>query len=398
MSRFFYKVKNSEDKIIQNYIEASTITDAAIKLEKQGYIVLEIKEETFHNNYNLKTVTKGSKEDVLKLSEKKEFFSSFFFLFKSGLSVLEIFDSIYNSSKNQRVKLLCSRILHKLEKGYSLKDSMKDSYNLIGIAYAKLIAAGEESGKLDSVLSDIIKNLSREEEIKSNLISSLTYPCFTFMLAIAVGLFFKFFVIKILSSMGSGICQAAIIMLAVAAVVKIAVIFAIMFAGLFYIYKNKKLLNKIVGFIFGIRIFANLLKNYYFVNFFSVLALAYESGISPAESLMLANSVINIPEINKKIKKSENMLKQGCEFTTALNVTGLFSNYAMSQVAAGEKAGELDKSLKTAAYDYENKLNTSISSVLKLVEPLMLIFVGIIVLLIAVNAYKAYFGWLSSLL
>ena len=91
------------------------------------------------------------------------------------------------------------------------------------------------------------------------------------------------------------------------------------------------------------------------------------------------------------------MVYNGCEVATALGVTGLFSSYAMSQITAGEKAGELDKMLKTVALDYKNKLEVSMNVFLQVVEPIMLIFVGIIVAMVAVNGYKAYFGSLFSM-
>ena len=397
MSRFFYRVKNNQNKIMQSHIEASSITDAAIKLEKMGYIVIEIKEEERVNSYGMKTNLRMSGDLILTTTEKREFFNSFYFLFKSGLSVLAIFESMYNSSKNPKIKKLCSHILQKLEKGHSFKEAMKDLYQALGLAYSKLIAAGEETGKLESVLSDIIRNISKQEEIKSNLISSLTYPAIIFFLAVAVALLFKFFILRVFASMGSGLCYADILTMALTAVIKIIAVFGAIFGVLFYLYKNKKLLNKIIGFIVDIRIFQNIVKNYYFINFFLVLSLAYESGIPINEALVLANSVINIPAVNKKIKKAENMMNNGCELTTALRITGVFSNYAMSQISAGEKSGELDKMLKTVAFDYENKLDIAIKVMLKLIEPLTIIIVGIFVACIAVNAYRAYYSSLFSM-
>ena len=125
--------------------------------------------------------------------------------------------------------------------------------------------------------------------------------------------------------------------------------------------------------------------------------MAYDSGISAGESVNLANSVINIKEINAKIKKSADMILNGCKAGTALNVAGVFSSYAISQVSSGEEAGELDKTLRIIAKDYENKLDTSLKVIMKLVEPILLIFVGILVLNIVVTAYKEYYSGLMSM-
>ncbi len=396
MARFFYRVKNKQNKISQGYIEALSMPDAAEKLTKKGYIILEIKQE-FESSFNKNKVNLSDSILPFSLQEKKEFFNSFYFLYKSALPVLDIFRSISNSSTKQQVKLFASYIVKKIEKGKSLKEAMANYSNVLGKAYTALIVAGEQAGKLDEILSDILINIKREEEIKSNLIGKLTYPTCIFFMAIAVALLFKFFILKAFSLMGTGVCFSALIMLFITAIIKIVVIFAVFLALGFYIYKTKKLFNKFISFILNIRIFGNLMKCYYFLNFFSVFSLAYSAGITSAESINLSASVINVPEINNKLKKAENMVYNGCEVATALGVTGLFSSYAMSQITAGEKAGELDKMLKTVALDYKNKLEVSMNVFLQVVEPIMLIFVGIIVAMVAINGYKAYFGSLFSM-
>ncbi|MCD7780396.1 MAG: type II secretion system F family protein, partial [Candidatus Gastranaerophilales bacterium] len=295
MSRFFYRVRNASGKILQDYISASSVADAAIKLEKKGCIVLEIKEDKKDvNNFNF---SNHAKLCILTLSEKKEFFNSFYFLYKSGLSIFEIFKSICNSSKNQAIIGLCRQVIKGVEKGKSLKESMKSCSNALGIAYTTLISTGEEAGKLEENLLSILKNVTRQEEIKSNLISSLTYPVSIFFLAIAVGLIFKFFVFEIFSQRTQGNTYVNIAGIASAAIIKILIIFAIIFTVIFFVYKNKNLRNSIIKFILNIGIFEKLLKNYNLLNFFSIRAMAYDSGIPVSESIMLANSVINIPDI-----------------------------------------------------------------------------------------------------
>ncbi|MCD7779228.1 MAG: type II secretion system F family protein, partial [Candidatus Gastranaerophilales bacterium] len=91
------------------------------------------------------------------------------------------------------------------------------------------------------------------------------------------------------------------------------------------------------------------------------------------------------------------MVLNGCETATALGITGLFSNHDISQISSGEKAGELDKIFKIIVHDYENRLDTSIKIILKLVEPVMIIIVGIFVCIIAVNGYKAYYNSILSM-
>lgn len=399
MAKFFYKVKNSENKIEQGSIDAINFTDAAAKLENNGYIVLEVKEaEVVNYNPTTKIHTLPfPKDTVFTIEEKKEFFSSFYFLYKSGYSVLQIFESMYGSSKNIRIKALCSKILKGIVQGYSLRESMKNYSNALGLAYTMLVVAGEESGKLDDILSNVIKNISMQEKVKSDIISKTTYPVAMFFFAIFVGLFFKFFVIRIfnLSASGESISIAGI---AVCAFIKIALIFMCIALAVYFIYKNKYLLGKIISKLLAFGTIGNMMKNYAFCNFFSVLALSYEAGITGSESLYLAKSVVNMPNVDYKIKKAADRVMQGCEMRTALAATNLFTDFAMSQISAGENAGELEKMLKAVAYDYETRLKLSLDVMLKLLGPVMIGIVGIMVLYVAASGYKAYYGYLFSLI
>jgi len=158
MTNFFFKVKNKENKVKQGTLIASSLADAAGKLEQSGYIVLEIKEQNNNNVSTNYSNIEASGDIILSIREKKDFFNSFSTMYKSGLPIVRVFDSIYNSSKNTKIKSLCSKILQGIQKGLSLKEAMKSCTNAIGSAYTMLVIAGEESGQLIEVLSNINKN------------------------------------------------------------------------------------------------------------------------------------------------------------------------------------------------------------------------------------------------
>lgn len=399
MAKFFYKVKNSDNKIEQGSIEAVSFTEVASKLERKGFIVLEVKEAE-NTTYNLTTqihTLPFPKNTVFKIEEKKEFFSSFYFLYKSGYSVMQIFESMYGSSKNPRIKALSSKILKGIMQGYSLRDSMTKYSNALGLAYTMLVVAGEESGKLDDILSSVIQNITMQEKVKNDIISKMTYPVSMFFFAIIVGLFFKFFVIRIfqLSAQGESINIGCI---AISAFIKIASILICIALVAYIIFKSKYLLGKIISKLLAFGPVGNLMKNYAFSNFFSVLALAYGAGLTGSESLSLAKSVVDLPNVGNKLKKASNRVLKGCELTTALIATNLFTDFAISQISAGEKAGELEKMLKAVAYDYESRLQLSLNVILKLLGPIMIAIVGVVVFYVALSGYRAYYGYLFSLM
>ncbi len=395
MANFSYKAKNKNGEIVQGAFHANSLSDAANILEQKGYIVLEVKEEGGNLSVDFLNVD-FSQNTTLSIQEKKDFFNSFYSLYKSGSSILQVFDSIYNSTKSTKIKSLCAKILSGIRQGRTLKESMKCCANALGVAYTMLIVAGEESGKLEDILSSIIKNVLTQEKVKNDIISKSAYPIAMFFLAIFVALLFKTFIIEIFNSsaMGAKICIAAI---AIKSALKIGTVFALIAGGIYLIYKNKSLVSKIISKFTTFKPIGDLVRNYTYSNFFAVLTLAYSAGLSLAEALYLAGTVVNFPSEANLIRQATIRVQQGCELTTALSATNLFSEYAVSQIATGEKAGELEKMLNAVSYDYETKLRVSLDVMLKLLEPLMIILVGIIVLFVAISGYKSYYSYLFSL-
>lgn len=389
MTYYIFKVKNSNGEIIEDTLYAENLSDAASKLEQKGYTLLEIKEEAeaklSHQNINVKFL----EDTILTIQEKKDFFGAFYALYKSGHSTFEVFNSIHNSTQNSKVKSICAVIIQGIRKGYSLKDSMKPCTKALGLAYTMLIVAGEESGKLEETLSGIVNNIVVQEKVKNDIISKITYPILVFLLAILVILVFKTFILEVFNAklLGTGVST---VFIAVKAIVQIVITFSVIGGVAFILYKNKNFTSKIISKLSTIEPFKNLIKNYTYSNYFSVLSLAYAAGLSLSESLYLSSTVVNLPEATKQLSQVAPRVQQGCELTTALGATMLFSDYAMTQIATGEKSGELEKTLVAVAYDYETKLRLALDVMLKLLEPIMIVVVGVIALIVLIFGYKHF--------
>ena len=225
----------------------------------------------------------------------------------------------------------------------------------------------------------------------------MTYPVIIFNLILFSGLVFVFFVFPIFNNLNSD-SDLCVTKTLINAVIKIGIIFGILFGTIITIAKNKKASKEIINKLFKINSIKEILKIYYFSNFFHTLALANESGILPAEAIALANKAINFKEINEKIQKSQEMISNGCEIATAFGVAGIFSEYAISQTSTGEKTGELAKSFSDIAQDYQEAYTTKTTVLLKTIEPIMIAIAAIFILIICVKFYSTYFESLFSAL
>jgi len=112
------------------------------------------------------------------------------------------------------------------------------------------------------------------------------------------------------------------------------------------------------------------------------------------QSVELASDVISVKSMKTKISLAVKRIYNGCELTTAFGVSQLFSSFAMSQVSAGEKAGELEKMFAVVSLDYEKQIDLAINVLSEAVKIVSMLFVGLIVLYVAVTGYKSYYAGL----
>lgn len=396
MSKFYYKVKNKKNEIIEGCINASDTSDAVRKLERKKLTVLAVNELITADINKTEAELKEKTKFEFSLKEKKEFFSSLYMLYTSEISIKECFQTIIKTVKNKNISHYCTSVLRFLDKGLSLSETLKKIPPKPGIAYTALLAAGDESGTLETVLFHIQKNIKKEEAVKHELISSLTYPCCMFVFAIVVFLFFKFFVLKVFEIMAEDVSSLSISEVAVSAGLKIAGVLIIIAICVFILIKNKKLLKAIIGFILKFPVLSGIVNDYEYMNYFAVFSLAYEAGIPVTEALKLSDSVIKTKSRRRKLLKAESMTDNGCELATALAASSCFSSSIISRIAAGEKSGKLDKAFSQISSNFEKTADFKIKTATKMLEPVMMIFIGIMVAYIAYKAYTGYYKGLFS--
>lgn len=391
MAKFFYKSKQNGE-IKEGFIVAYNVQEASKKIEASGMIVLELKEENQTNlntrlNYELKPLT---------IKEKRDFYSSFYKQYKAGISFLEIFNNLITTTSTNNVKTLCFNIVRKLQKENSIENVFSFYSEYLGKTYATLIAAGEKSGKLENVLEKISQQVQKEEEFKTTIISKTTYPAAILGLLVFSICVFVFYVFPVFNLLSQGETVDHI-SLCINAIIKILICSAVIAILILGIIKNKNIQNKFINWFLNSTPARKILEEYNLFNFFTVLHLAQEAGIPQVEAMDISNKMINLSEVNKKISKAHDMISQGCEINTAFSVAGVFSDFALSQISSGEKTGELSKAYKEIANDYKQSCMLKINTLLKLLEPSMLLIACIFITIFGIKVYSKYYKALFSM-
>lgn len=329
----------------------------------------------------------------LTLAEKKQFFNSIESLYTAGFSYTDVFRTIETSSTNTKIKNLCRVFRNGIESGIPINELMIQYKEIVSPQYAMLFCAGDKSGRLEDSIARIKEDIQRTEMLKSSLIASLTYPTLLFLGSIGVLIFCHSFFFKVFDVMyTTGMCPATKFVLFITAIFKVALAYGLIFFAVYYFVSDKKRYEKLIDYLTEKTFLAPIVNGVYFTNFFYVLASCYDAGIPILEAIEQASSIFKNKRCILGSMKTISMLKKGSDISSAFVSSEIYSPYAISQIAVGEKTGRLGKAFKDIAQDYENKLKDTLNIIMAWLQPATIVIVGLIVAYIAITFYKRLYG------
>mgnify|MGYP001568579152 FL=1 len=196
MPRYTYTAKSQPNQTIQGEIESESEQDAINKLTKIGYFPISVKAEVFSlDKYGIWRYWKITNKDIIIFTRQ---LSS---LIESGVNILNSLNIISNQIPNKYLKSVLNDVSAKIKDGKSLSDSLRMHPQLFSNLYIAMIHSGEMGGNIDQALKSLADYLEKEEDFKSSILSSLTYPFFIFAVSVLTVIILLGFVIPKLITM-----------------------------------------------------------------------------------------------------------------------------------------------------------------------------------------------------
>ena len=394
MARYEYEASWGEE-IKRGTVDAKTQAEARVKVRNMGYKLLTLKELS---KAQAKATT-GTLQS-LSLKEKIDFTQTFLTLNKAGLPIIESLIFIEKDAASRQVRLLAQEIKKQIISGYTLSDTISKYPNLFGHVYIGLAKAGEDSGEIDKTFERLIELLKKQGDIKGKVISALTYPVFVVLLAIAVVLVMLIFVFPAFKDMfdQQGKELPAITQFCITAgeflkdkwmVIPIAII-AIVGSGM-YLLRWEPSKRKIDELLLKVPLISDLVKAAAFSNFLTVLQIAYDAGIPIIECLYLSKTTLSNSVMNDAIKLSIKKMQAGAHLSESLKAANLFPKMILFMVSTGEQSGRLGELMIQSVQQIDKELDMIIDTLGKMIEPILLIFIGVIVCFLALSLYLPLF-------
>ena len=396
----------SAGKYIEGEIEAINQEEASHKLKEQKIIITNLIKSKKKKDEK-KEKSKGAGFSLFKKKVKTEdiliFSKQFATMVKAGLPILQILEMLRDQLENPAMKEVIEDIRKSLEGGVTLSKCFEKYPLLFDNVYVNLIKAGEASGKLDIFLLKITESLEKKEKIKKKIKGALMYPSIMFTVAITVSAFMLVKVVpvfaKMYDGMGIALPKPTAIIMSMSDFLRGAGGLTLLFGSiggflLFrYLVKNNAAIRyKWHKQVLKLPVFGDMILKSLIARISLILGNLSAAGVNLLESLEIAKSVSNNDVVTEAIENVKKGVFSGDTLTKLFLKEPLFPPTFSQLISVGEQTGQLDEMFDSVATYYEEEFDNTVDNMSSLIEPIMIVFMGIMIGGLMIAMYSPIFN------
>ncbi|SFB76042.1 type II secretion system F family protein [Butyrivibrio sp. YAB3001] len=326
-------------------------------------------------------------------------------LIKAGISPAESIDILMQDTHDNSAKKLLDSISQVLLSGEQFHVALEMNGSFPDYLI-HMVAIGEESGSLDTVMESLADYYEREENISSSIKSAVSYPLIMIfmMLVVVLVLITKVLPIfeQVFAQLGTNMSGFSQSLLNVGNILNrysiVLVVLLAIIAFLFIFFsstsKGKKMFKDMLNKFSATK---KLMQDLESARFASGMVLTLSSGMDTYEGLSLVNKLIESDEMKARIENCRNLLIDGDSFPEALEKSNIFTSFYSQMVSVGFKAGSMDSAMKQIAERFEHETERKIYSLIAILEPTLVIILSIIVGMILLSVILPLMGIMTTI-
>jgi len=309
-------------------------------------------------------------------------------LVNAGFQLVAAMDSLLGQTKSAAFKTVLARIKDSIVEGNSFAAALSQHPNLFSTLYLNMVRAGESSGTLEIVLERLADTTEKQQALKRRIQTALAYP----LLMSALGILVLFFLMTVIVPTITGIFEdmnqvlpgPTRFLISISSVFKVwwwvfliaLIVMVFVGRGLKKTIKGRYFWDKTKLVLPGVRTITTKLA---VARFARTLGSLLENGVTMLTALDIVKNISNNVLIADVIEKAVKSVGQGQSVAVALNDGQIFPDLFIQMVQVGEQSGELEEMLAKIADVFENEAESTIMSITSLLEPLMILVMGVVV-------------------
>ncbi len=403
MPTFVAQVKSSSGKVFQEKVEAMSPDHARMILKAKYAAVGKVKKAGGEIDLSSLELIFAK----ISIKDKAVFSRQFSVMINAGVPIMRCLGVLGDQSSNPKMRKALQAISTEVQQGSPLSQAMAKHTECFDELYVSMIEAGETGGVLDEVLLRLSKLLEDMARLKNQIKSAMTYPVAVGILAIIVFFGMTIFLIpvfaKIFTDLKVPLPALTQFMLFLSGVMRswlilipIVTIAATVFLLRRY-YKTPIGRLQIDWFFLKMPLFGDLNKKSAVARFCRVFGTLTRSGVPILSSLDIVCNTVGNQVIANTIASAKKEIQQGGMMSLSLQKANVFPPLAIQMISIGEETGELDAMMMKVADFYEDEVEQAVKALTSIIEPLMMVAIGVMVGTILVSMYLPMFKVFDAL-
>jgi type IV pilus assembly protein PilC len=391
MSEFTVKLADERGRIQEQIHSAATSEELRARFTQAGYLVYSVKQ---------RSALGGASKKKIPLDMFLVFNQQFLTLIRAGLPILSSLDLLAKRQKDAGFRGQLEDVAARVKTGESISGAF-EAQGTVPVVYTTTLLAGERSGHMEDVLQRYLDFQRVSLTFRKKLRASLIYPMFLIVMVIGLFIFLITFVVprfaSLYSQLGTKLPSLTVFLLAlgqgtqhyglfVAPVIAVAIFLTLRWtkseAG--------------ATFVDRVRIrtpyFGGVWVKYQVGLFSRTLSTLLTGGLPPVPSLETAAKSIESRQISKAVYTAVESVREGKPLSNSLERTGVFPELAIEMIEVGESSGALPQMLNSVAEFFEEDVQTSLAAIMSLIEPLILMVMGVVVVIVLIALYLPIFS------
>lgn len=391
MPNYTYTARDKQGKIQKGDFTATDQSAAATTLIDRGLTPIAISEKKIKSGVSFKI---GGK---VKLQDKVVFSRQFATMVNAGITISKALSILEKQTTNKSFKLALSDVSKQVEGGGALADALASHPKIFNGIYVNMVRAGETGGILDSVLDRLATQQEKDAEIIGKVRSAMIYPAVISFVTVAAFVFLMIGIVPklagILKDTGQELPIYTQILLFISdSLVQYGLFIGIAIGGsigvLIYLARtNKSFRERIDILLIRMPIFGPIVVKMTMARFSRTFGSLMSSGISVLEAIESTSKALGNSVYRKRLATVAKEVKAGKNISEPLSKMSEFPPIVSQMVAVGEETGELDTVLVKLAGFYETEVDTTVSGLTSIIEPILIVVLGSLIGFIVVSVF-----------
>jgi len=396
MPVYEYRALNVKGNKLKGIINADSILAARQKLRETDVFPIELRETSAKEKED--TSTKKSVFTLFKRVSLREISSmtrQLATLLGGGLPLISSLTALVSQTANSQLKKTLAQVKEQVNEGNSLAQSISYYPKIFPPFYVNMVRAGEASGTLDIVLERLADFNERQQILRGKINAALAYPIFMFLIGSAVLFFLTTFIVPkitgIFNEMHQTLPGITIFLITVSNFLKsfwliIVLFIIIVFFGFRYAF-TKTLRGQYIRDKIKLKmpLTGPLLHKMAVARFSRTLGTLLQSGVPLLTALSIVKNVVNNRLIADVIQEAGKEVEEGQSLSATLSKSSLFPPMTIQMISVGEQSGTLEAMLSKVADSYENEVESNIMAMTSMLEPVMILVMGLFVGFIVIS-------------